>query len=56
MSMFDGLARMAKARAERRTAMILNSLPLEVQKDIGWRWSPSRPEPSAGRKLADWNF
>lgn len=56
MSMFDGFARFAKARAERRTALLLNALPLEVQKDIGWRWSSSRPEPTGGKKLADWNF
>jgi hypothetical protein len=40
MSMFDSLARFAaarrKARAERNTELLLNSLPLELQKDIGW--------------------
>jgi hypothetical protein len=55
MSMFDGLARIAKLRARRRTELLLDSLPLEVQKDIGWRWSPNRRSPSP-RKLADWNF
>lgn len=44
MSIFDGLARFAntqkQARAQRRTAMLLDSLPSDVQKDIGWRWSP----------------
>jgi len=56
MSMFDGFARFAKARAERRTAALINALPLEVQKDIGWRWSSSRPEPASARKLNDWRF
>jgi hypothetical protein len=40
MSMFDGFVRFAaarrKARADRNTEMLLNSLPLEIQKDIGW--------------------
>jgi hypothetical protein len=40
MSMFDSFARFAasqrKARAERNTELLLNSLPLEIQKDIGW--------------------
>lgn len=40
MSMFDSLARFAaarrKARAEYNTELLLNSLPLEIQKDIGW--------------------
>jgi hypothetical protein len=44
MSIFDGLARFAanqmQARAERRTQMLLNTLPESVQKDIGWRWAP----------------
>lgn len=55
MSMFNGLARIAKARAQRRTEVLLDSLPLEVQKDIGWRWSPSRRGP-VNAKLEDWNF
>ena len=44
MSMFEGLARFAddqmRARAERRTRMLLDALPENVQKDIGWRWAP----------------
>ncbi|WP_274628492.1 hypothetical protein [Arvimicrobium flavum] len=42
MLFLSGLARLAKARARRRTEMLLETLPPEVQKDIGWRWSPSR--------------
>jgi hypothetical protein len=42
--MFDGLtafvAAQIRARSERRTAMLIGNLPAEVQKDIGWRWSP----------------
>ena len=42
--MFDGLtafvAAQLQARSERRTAMLIENLPAEVQKDIGWRWSP----------------
>lgn len=44
MSMFDSFARFAasrrKARAERNTELLLNSLPLEIQKDIGWGNGP----------------
>ncbi|MBX3576974.1 MAG: hypothetical protein KF723_07180 [Rhizobiaceae bacterium] len=40
MGMFDGLARFAaarrKARVEHNTQLLLDSLPLEIQKDIGW--------------------
>lgn len=42
--MFDDLARFArkrlKARAARRTEYLLDQLPADVQKDIGWKWSP----------------
>jgi len=39
--MFEGFARFASTRIKaRRTAQLLNSLPTEVQKDIGWKWSP----------------
>jgi hypothetical protein len=55
MSMFDGLARIAKARTQRRTEALLNSLPLEVQKDIGWRWSPARREPHP-RAKSSWEL
>jgi acetyl esterase/lipase len=45
--MFDGLtafvAAQIRARSERRTAMLIENLPAEVQKDIGWRWSPRGP-------------
>ncbi len=48
MSMSKALAWIAsgrnKSRADRRTANIINSLPEEIQKDIGWRWSPNRRE------------
>ncbi|MGD9916133.1 MAG: hypothetical protein AB7S80_18810 [Rhizobiaceae bacterium] len=52
MSMFDNIARFAasqrRARAERRTARIIEQLPQDVQKDIGWRWTPRGP----GRPMA----
>lgn len=54
-TMFESLTRMAEARARRRTEAMLDQLPLEVQKDIGWRWSPARREP-ATPKLPDWNY
>jgi len=42
--MIDGLtafvAAQLRARSERRTAALIENLPAEVQKDIGWRWSP----------------
>jgi hypothetical protein len=48
MNMSKALAWIAsghiKARADRRTASIINALPEEVQKDIGWKWSPNRRE------------
>ncbi|MBX3597345.1 MAG: hypothetical protein KF874_07225 [Rhizobiaceae bacterium] len=48
MSMSTALAWIAsgrmKSRAERRTADIINALPEEIQKDIGWRWTPTRRE------------
>ncbi|MEZ5802961.1 MAG: hypothetical protein R3E51_05865 [Rhizobiaceae bacterium] len=53
--MFESLMRIARTRARRRTEQMLDRLPLEIQKDIGWRWSPSRREP-ATPKLPDWNF
>lgn len=44
MSIFRDLARFAESRfqahAERRTHMLLNALPEDIQKDIGWRWAP----------------
>lgn len=53
--MFESLTRIVRTRARRRTEQMLDRLPLEIQKDIGWRWSPSRREP-APPKLPDWNF
>lgn len=48
MNMSKALAWIAsghlKSRADRRTANIINSLSEEVQKDIGWRWTPNRRE------------
>lgn len=39
--MFEGFTRFASTRIKaRRTAQMLNALPAEVQKDIGWKWSP----------------
>ena len=53
MSMFDGMARLAAARlsgrAMRRTARLIEALPAEVQKDIGWRWSPRGPGSAAAK-------
>lgn len=55
MSMFEGFARFAagrrKARAERRTALLIRSLPEEVQKDIGWRWAPRGPGRPVSRQF-----
>ena len=53
--MFESLTRMARTRARRRTERMLDRLPLDIQKDIGWRWSPSRREHTTP-KLPDWNF
>lgn len=50
MNTFKALAWIAsghlKALADRRTASIINALPEEVQKDIGWKWTPNRREHS----------
>ncbi len=44
MSIFTELARFAEshlqARTERRTRILLETLPESIQKDIGWRWAP----------------
>ena len=53
--MFESFTRISKARARRRTEALLNQLPLEVQKDIGWRWSPNRREPLT-TQLPDWKY
>jgi hypothetical protein len=51
--MIDGLtafvAAQIRARSERRTAMLIGNLPEEVQKDIGWRWSPRGPGRTAAK-------
>lgn len=53
--MFKGFARFAstqfKARNRRLTAEMLDALPAEVQKDIGWKWSPRLRGNTAGGKL-----
>jgi hypothetical protein len=39
MPMFDTLARYerpSKARIQRKSERVLNSLPMEIRKDIGW--------------------
>lgn len=59
MNAFKALAWIAsgqiKARAERRTASIINALPDEVQKDIGWKWTANRRAPVAKSSL-DWDL
>jgi len=44
MSMLDGLYRLRVAyhRAQRNAEAMraINALPPELQKDIGWKWSP----------------
>lgn len=58
MNSFKALAWIAsgqlKARAERRTANIINALPDQVQKDIGWKWTSSRV-PSV-RQILGWEL
>jgi hypothetical protein len=41
--------------SDRRTASIINSLPDEVQKDIGWKWTASRRAPVA-RTSVNWDL
>lgn len=55
MSFLNGLSRIARAHARRRTEVMLNALPLEIQKDIGWRWSSNRRESEVSR-LSAWNL
>ncbi|CAN7186408.1 hypothetical protein [Mesorhizobium caraganae] len=47
MSMFETVARygaaIKNAREARKSERVLNSLPLEIQKDIGWPVTP-RPK------------
>jgi hypothetical protein len=40
MSMFDSLGRFRAAIKNARAVRALNSLPPEIQKDIGWRVAP----------------
>lgn len=44
MSIIEGLVRFAeggkRALAARRTRTLLETLPENIQKDIGWRWAP----------------
>ena len=50
--MFQRFARFASTRFTTRTQRLLNSLPAEVQKDIGWKWSPRlRGVSQSGGKL-----
>ena len=55
MNMSKALAWIAsghlKSRSERNTASIINALPEEIQKDIGWRWTPSRREKGGKAEL-----
>ncbi len=44
-----------RALADRRTASIINALPDEVQKDIGWRWTANRRAPVA-RSAVNWDL
>ena len=59
MNAFRALAWIASApmklRAQRRTASIINALPDEVQKDIGWKWTANRRAPVANTSL-DWDL
>lgn len=49
MNTFKALAWIAsghlKARADRRTANLIDALPETVQKDIGWKWTSSKRDP-----------
>lgn len=59
MNSFRALAWIAsaplQARANRRTASIINALPDEVQKDIGWKWTANRRAPVV-RSTLDWDL
>ncbi len=59
MSIFEDMANFARtmrrARARRRTADMLDALPSDVQKDIGWKWSP-RLRGHAARASIDWDL
>lgn len=59
MNTFKALASFAsghlQARANRRTASIINSLSEEVQKDIGWKWTPNRRDHSVQSISLGWD-
>lgn len=46
---------LVQARANRRTASIINALTDEVQKDIGWKWTANRRAPAV-RSSIDWDL
>ncbi|MCV3240921.1 hypothetical protein [Mesorhizobium sp. ZC-5] len=54
MSVYSALSTIAaewrSAREEARTRRIVGSLPIEIQKDIGWRDSPSTRQASIWSK------
>jgi hypothetical protein len=58
MTIIDGISRFAatqrKAAAWRRTERMLNALPEEVQKDIGWRATGTAPHPFSS--IFGWDF
>lgn len=55
MSMFDSIARfgaaMARARRNRQTAHMMRSLPVDIQKDVGWPAPAEAAEVSALRSI-----
>ena len=59
MSIFDDMASFARsmrqARARRHTAEMLDALPRDVQKDIGWKWAP-RLRGRGQRATIDWDL
>lgn len=56
MSVYSTLSTIAaewrSAREEARTRRIVGSLPIEIQKDIGWRDSPSTRQ---AVRSSDWS-
>lgn len=57
MNSFRALAWIASGQfgaRTKRTAAIIGALPDTVQKDIGWKWSSSRPE--NGRRPINWDL
>jgi hypothetical protein len=51
MSVFEAVARygaaIKNAREARKSERVLNSLPMEIQKDIGWPVTPQQKRPSS---------